>query len=95
MTQSCFEALYSACLAKGEEIISIIADISGKKTVQIATGTQDRCVQVWLFDLSTCTLKNAHLMMYGDGKGIMPKALAFDSNEEWDFYVFGLYDGGL
>ena len=34
-------------------------------------------------------------MAYCDGKGIMPKALAFDSNEEWDFYVFGLYDGGL
>ena len=34
-------------------------------------------------------------MAYRDGKGIMPKALTFNSNEEQDFYVFGLYDRGL
>jgi hypothetical protein len=95
MTQGRFEALHSARLARGEEITSITADISGEKTVRIATGTRDRCVQIWLFDSSTRELKKVYSMAYRDGKGIVPKALAFDSNEERDFYVFGLYDGGL
>lgn len=95
MAQDRFEALHSARLARGEEITSITVDISAEKTVRIATGTRDRCVQVWLFDSSTRELKEVYSMAYGDGKGIVPKALAFDANEERDFYVFGLYDGGL
>ena len=95
MTQGCFEAVHSARLARGEEITCITADISGEKTVRIATGTRDRCVHVWLFDSSTRELKKVYSMEYSSDKGIVPKALAFDSNEERDFYVFGLYDGGL
>ena len=95
MTQGCFEPVHSARLARGEEITCITADISGEKTVRIATGTRDRCVQVWLFDSSTRELKKVYSMEYSSDKGIVPKALAFDSNEERDFYVFGLYDGGL
>lgn len=93
--QGRFEALYSARLARGGEIICITADISGGNTVQIATGTRDKCVQVWLFDSSAHELKAVHLKAYGDNKGIVPKALAFDANEDRDLYVFGLYDGGL
>jgi hypothetical protein len=95
MVQASFEVLFSARLARGEEITFITADSSGGKAVRIATGTRDRCVQVWLFDSNTCELKKVYSMTYGDGKGIVPKALAFDTNEERDFYVFGLYDGGL
>jgi hypothetical protein len=36
-----------------------------------------------------------HSKGYGEGKGIVPKAMAFDDNEERDLYIFGLYDGGL
>ena len=93
--QGRFEALYSARLARGGEIICITADISGGNTVRIATGTRDKCVQVWLFDSSAHELKAVHSKAYGDNKGIVPKALAFDANEDRDLYVFGLYDGGL
>ena len=64
-------------------------------TVQIATGTQDKCVQVWLFNSSTHELKVVHSKAYGGNKGIVPKALAFNTNEDQDLYIFGLYDGGL
>jgi hypothetical protein len=94
MIQGRFETLYSVRLARGEEIIFITADISGEKT-RIATGTRDKCVQVWLFDSSVQELKKVISMAYGDSKGIVPKMLAFDVNDERDFYVFGLYDGGL
>ena len=93
--QGRFESIYPACLARGGEIICITADISGGDKVQIATGTCDKCIQVWLFDSSTRELKAVHLKAYGDGKGIVPKGLAFNVNEEWDLYIFGLYDGGL
>jgi hypothetical protein len=92
--QGRFENLYSARLARGEEIIFITADISGEKT-RIATGTRDKCVQVWLFDSTIRELEKVYSMTYGDSKGIVPKVLAFDINDERDFYVFGLYDGGL
>ena len=93
--QGHFEALYSAHLARGGEIICIMADISGGNTVRIATGTQDKCIQVWLFDSNTCELKAVHSKADGDNKGIVPKTLAFDANEDQDLYIFGLYDGCL
>ena len=43
LTQSHFKAHF-AHLAQGEEIISIMADISDEKTVRIATRTWDRCI---------------------------------------------------
>jgi hypothetical protein len=95
LVQGRFEALYSACLAQGGEIICITANISGGNRARIATGTRDRCVQVWLFDSNNRELKAVYLKAYGDNKGIVPKALAFDANEDRDLYVFGLYDGGL
>lgn len=93
--QGRFEALYSARLARGGEIICIAADISGGNTTRIVTGTRDKCVQVWLFNSITRELNAVYSRAYGDDKGIVPKALAFDANEDRDLYVFGLYDGGL
>jgi len=93
--QGRFEALYSARLARGGEIICIAADISGGNTTRIAIGTSDKCVQVWLFNSITRELNAVYSRAYGDDKGIVPKALAFDANEDRDLYVFGLYDGGL
>ena len=72
-----------------------MANISDSNTTRIATGTRDKCVQVWLFDSTTHQLNGVSLKAYGDGKGIIPKALAFDANKEQDLYVFGLHDGGL
>ena len=87
--------MHSVRIAKGGEILSLAVDISGGIATQIATGTRDKCVQVWLFDSSSRTLQSVHSKAYGDDKSIVPKALAFADNEAKDLYVFGLYDGGL
>ena len=87
--------MHSVRIAKGGEILSLAVDISGGIATRIATGTRDKCVQVWLFDSSSRTLQSVHSKAYGDDKSIVPKALAFADNEAKDLYVFGLYDGGL
>ncbi|KAF8953888.1 hypothetical protein BDZ97DRAFT_1929269, partial [Flammula alnicola] len=40
-------------------------------------------------------LSPVHSKAYGSEKEIVPKAVAFDDNDERDLYIFGLYDGGL
>ncbi|KAF8960568.1 hypothetical protein BDZ97DRAFT_1760683 [Flammula alnicola] len=90
-----FEVIFSARLARGGEIICIAADTSNGSTVRLATGTRDKCVQVWLFDSSSRKLSPVHSKAYGSEKEIVPKAVAFDDNDEQDLYIFGLYDGGL
>ncbi|KAF8880605.1 hypothetical protein CPB84DRAFT_1851829 [Gymnopilus junonius] len=77
-----FETIFSARLARGAEITSIAVDTSRGST-RIATGTWDRKL------VSVFSKEN---------KGeieMVPKALAFDTNEERDLFIFGLYDGGL
>ena len=70
-------------------------DISGGMTTRIATGTRDKCVQVWSFDSSSRKLVSVHSSAFSQEKDIVPKSLAFESNEKQDLCVFGLYDGGL
>jgi hypothetical protein len=62
---------------------------------RIATGTRDKCVQVWSFDSSSRKLISIHSNAFSQEKDIVPKCLAFEDNEKQDLYVFGLYDGGL
>ena len=70
------------------------ADISSSFT-RIATGTRDKCFQVWDFDSSTCEIKAVYSRRHGSERDIVPKALVFDKNTAKDVFVFGLYDGGL
>lgn len=92
--QDRFETIFSARLARGAEITSIAVDTSRGST-RIATGTRDRCVQAWTFDFGSRKLVS---IFSKENKGeieMVPKALAFDINEERDLFIFGLYDGGL
>ena len=70
-------------------------DISGRMTTRIATGTRDKCVQVWSFDSSSRKLVSVHSSAFSQEKDIVHKSLAFESNEKQDLCIFGLYDGGL
>lgn len=70
-------------------------DTSGGTATRIATGTRDKCVQVWLFDSSSRSLVSVHSSAFSQDKDIVPKSLAFENNEKKDLCVFGLYDGGL
>jgi len=74
--------------------LALTADTTWGDTTRIATCTRDKCVQVWAFDSSSRTLLAIHSKFYED-KDIVPKTVAFDTNENRDLYVFGLYDGGL
>ncbi|KJA15064.1 hypothetical protein HYPSUDRAFT_208188 [Hypholoma sublateritium FD-334 SS-4] len=71
------------------------ADISAPSFTRVATGTRDKCFQVWDFDSSTCEIKAVFSRRHGPERDIVPKALVFDKNPTKDVYVFGLYDGGL
>jgi len=73
----------------------LTADTTRGNATRIATGTRDKCVQVWSFDSSSRKLDSIHSNAFGHGKDIVPKGLAFEGNEKQDLYVFGLYDGGL
>lgn len=92
--QDKFETIFSARLARGAEITCITADVSSGST-RIATGTRDKCVQVWTFDSSRRKLESVFSKVDKGEREIVPKTLAFDNNSERDLYIFGLYDGGL
>ena len=87
--------MHSVQIAKGGEILSLVVDISRGIATWIATGTRDKCVQVWLFDSSGQMLQSVHSKAYGNDKSIVPKALTFADNKAKDLYIFSLYDGGL
>lgn len=70
-------------------------DTSGGSTTRIATGTRDKCVQVWSFDSSSRKLDSVHSNAFSQDKDIIPKSLAFENNEKRDLCVFGLYDGAM
>lgn len=93
--QAQFEVIHSCRIARGGEIVSIAADMSVNGPSRIATGTRDKCVQVWTFDSSSRKLVPMYSKAYGADKEILPKSLAFDNNIDRDLYIFGLYDGGL
>lgn len=86
--------MFSARLALGGEVLSMTADISSSFT-RVATGTRDKCFQVWDYNSSTCEIKAVYSRRHGPERDIVPKALVFDKNPAKDVYVFGLYDGGL
>jgi hypothetical protein len=90
-----FEAAHSIRIARGGEILSIAADTSGGRATRIATGTRDKCVQVWSFDSSSRKLDSVHSNAFSQDKDIIPKSLAFENNEKRDLCVFGLYDGAM
>ena len=75
--------------------MTLTADTTRGNATRIATGTRDKCVQVWSFDSSSRKLVSIHSNAFGCDKDIMPKGLAFETNERQDLHVFGLYDGGL
>ena len=93
--QGRFELAHSVRIARGGEILSINADRSGGNSIRFATGTRDKCVQVWSFDSSSRKLTPIHSKAFADDKDIVPKALAFDGSKDQNLFVFGLYDGGL
>lgn len=95
LEQGRFEMAYSVRIARGGEILSLAVDRSGSSSTRLATGTRDKCVQVWAFDSSSRKLLPVHSKAFAQDKDIVPKALAFDGNKNQDLYVFGLYDGGL
>ncbi len=86
--------VFSARLALGGEILSMTAHIS-PSFARIATGSRDKCIQVWDFDSSTCELKTVYSRRHGAERDIVPKALVFDNNPDKDVFAFGLYDGGM
>ncbi|KAF9523950.1 WD40-repeat-containing domain protein [Crepidotus variabilis] len=94
-TEQRFESVCSARIARGGEILSMTAEDLGGGSTRIATGTRDKCVQVWTFDSSARKLLSVHSSAFSQEKDIIPKSLAFDGNESKDLCVFGLYDGGL
>ena len=93
--QGRFEFVQSVRIARGGEILCMTADISGGSSIRFATGTRDKCVQVWSFDSSSRKLTPIHSKAFADDKDIVPKALAFDGSKDQNLFVFGLYDGGL
>ncbi|KAF9523948.1 WD40-repeat-containing domain protein [Crepidotus variabilis] len=94
-TEQQFESVCSACIAQGGEILSMTAEDLGGGSTRIATGTRDKCVQVWTLDSSARKLLSVHSSAFSQEKDIIPKSLAFDGNESKDLCVFGLYNGGL
>lgn len=74
--------------------MTLTADTTRGNATRIATGTRDKCVQVWSFDSSSRKLVSIHSNAFGE-KDVIPKGLAFEANEKQDLHVFELYDGGL
>ena len=60
-------------------------------TVWLATGTQDRLVQVWTLDRNG----QLHSVFSVQLDVTVPRGVAFVENMEKDIYVFGLYDRNL
>ena len=75
--------------------MTLIADTTRGNATRIATGTRNKCVQIWSFDSSSRKLVSIHSNAFSHEKDIIHKGLAFESNEKQDLHVFGLYDGGL
>ncbi|KAJ3507463.1 hypothetical protein NLJ89_g6292 [Agrocybe chaxingu] len=95
-SQNEFDIIHSCRIGGGREISTIAADRgSHDASTCIATGTRDKYVQVWTFDANTRTLLPCNSKVYGENHEVIPKALAFNNNNERDLYVFGIYDGGL
>lgn len=92
--QDCFKVIFSARLATGSEILSMTVDISST-SVRVATGSRDKCIQVWEFNSTTNKITATFSRMHGVERDIVPKALAFDKGPRKDVLVFGFYDGGL
>lgn len=90
-----FEAIHSVRIGRGGEILSLAADTTTGNTTRIATGTRDKCVQVWTFEPITPKLVSIHSSAFSENKDIVPKALAFDNDPNRDLYIFGIFDGGL
>ena len=90
-----FEAIHSVRIGRGGEILSLAADTTIGNTTRIATGTRDKCVQVWKFESITPKLVSIHSSAFSENKDIVPKTLAFNDDPNHDLYIFGIFDGGL
>jgi hypothetical protein len=82
-------------IGRGGEILSLAADTTSGNTTRIATGTRDKCIQVWTFESIAPKLVSIHSSAFSENKDIVPKALAFDNNPNHDLFIFGIFDGGL
>jgi len=82
-------------IGRGGEILSLAADTTTGSITRIATGTRDKCVQVWTFDSNIQKLVPVHSSAFSEKKDIVPKALAFNDDPNHDLYIFGIFDGGL
>jgi WD40 repeat protein len=95
MLKGRFEAIHSVRIGRGGEILSLAADTTTGSTTRLATGTRDKCVQVWTFDSNTQQLVSVHSSAFSEKRDIVPKAIAFNSDPSHDLYIFGIFDGGL
>jgi WD40 repeat protein len=95
MLKGRFDAIHSVRIGRGGEILSLAADTTAGSTTRIATGTRDKCIQVWTFDSNTQKLVSVHSSAFSEKKDIVPKALAFNDDLGHDLYIFGIFDGGL
>ena len=90
--------VFSARLAFGGEVLSIASDVSSNissAVVRVATGSRDKCIQVWEFDASSRKLTTIFSKAHGTERDIVPKAMAFYTNSDKDILVFGYNDGGM
>jgi hypothetical protein len=80
--------LCSKRIAFGAEITCIAWDRANEATFRLATGTRDRCVQLWSFNG-----KEVHEVFSRQLASTILRNIDFMENHAADLYVFGIYDG--
>jgi hypothetical protein len=63
-------------------------DVANEATVRLATGTQDRFIQLWSFNG-----RELHSYFSVQLAATVPKAIGFAENAGTDILVFGIYNG--
>jgi hypothetical protein len=82
--------LYSKRVAFGNEITCVCWKVTEESTLQLASGTRDRCIQLWTFNG-----KELRSIFSIQLQVTVPKNIAFVDNETTNdyLYVFGTYNG--